>query len=74
MAKFTNIGVGWLKNDKSGNEYIFVKGGNDKEGYKLLLQNSTGETIEVDKFNVTFNQSKKSDKSPDVSLVFITDN
>ena len=73
MSKPLNIGAGWLKNTAKGDQFISCVAGDKQKGLKLLLQNASGETMEVSNFNVFFSANKKSPKAPDVTLTLFVE-
>lgn len=75
MSKFTEIAVGWLKQSKNKGEYVsaILAKGNPKNGKpgvaKITVEMDNGETHEIKGFAMFFNESKKSEKAPDVQFV-----
>jgi hypothetical protein len=79
MSKFTEIAVGWLKQSQNKGEYVsaVLAKGNPSKGKpgvsKLVVHLDNGETMDITGFAMFFNESKKSDKAPDVQFIVSKD-
>lgn len=79
MSKFNEFAVGWLKQSKNKGEYVsaILAKGNPKNGKpgvaKITVEMDNGEVSEIKGFAMFFNETKKSDKAPDVQFVFSTE-
>ena len=73
MSKqYFNMGVGWKKTLKNGDEYYSCKANteaNDKGNVRLQAVNQHGETVDIENFVIFYNKKEK-DTHPDVRLVF----
>jgi hypothetical protein len=58
---------GWIKAGKEGGEFVSASL-NPRKNIKMFLQLEDGSQIEVQHFNMFFNNEKQTDKSPDVSF------
>lgn len=72
------IGVGWLKKNDKGEEFISATTPKsnptyNKQGVTLVAKLDNGEEVEVTNFNMFFNENKKSEKAPDVRFVVFRD-
>lgn len=80
MAKFTEFGVGWLKQSDKKGEFVsavLAKGNpaRNKPGVKkLTIEMDDGTVSEVTNFQMYFNENKQSEKAPDVQFIFVTEN
>lgn len=79
MSKYVEFSVGWLRQSKNKGEYVsaILAKGNPKNGKpgvaKITVELDNGEVIDMKGFAMFFNESKKSDKGPDVQFVISQD-
>lgn len=79
VGKFNEFAVGWLKKSEKKGEYVsaILAKGNPKNGKpgvsKITVEMDNGEVAEIKGFAMFFNETKKSDKAPDVQFVFSTE-
>ena len=79
MSKYNEFAVGWLKQSQNKGEYVsaIMAKGNPKTGKagvaKITVTMDNGEVNEITGFAMFFNESKKSEKAPDVQFVFSTE-
>ena len=81
MGKAVEFASGWLnkKKDNPNVEYISAlatkaSSMSTKPGIKSIkIELDNGEVIETTKFQVHFNENKKSEKAPDVRFVVFSD-
>ena len=71
--KFVNFAVGWLKTNKAGKQIISGAANGERQKVKLLVQLKNNTTIPVNNFFVSFNETKPSEKAPDVQFTFINE-
>lgn len=69
--KFVNFAVGWLKTNKAGKQIISGAANGERQKVKLLVQLEDGTQVAVNNFFVSFNETKPSEKAPDVQFTFI---
>lgn len=72
-SKFVNFAVGWLKQNKDGKQIISAAANGERQKVKLLVQLEDGTQVPVNNFFVKFNETKPSEKAPDVQFTFINE-
>lgn len=74
MSKqYFNFGVGWVRKDQKGQEYISCKANdkaNDKGNVKLQAVAEDGSVVNIDSFVAFYNTAKDKDTHPDVRFTF----
>lgn len=70
-SKYVNFAVGWLKQNKAGKQIISGAANGDRQKVKLLVQLEDGTQVAVNNFFVSFNETKPSEKAPDVQFTFV---
>jgi uncharacterized protein (DUF736 family) len=63
------VGAAWIKNSKSGSEYISVSTAGKNQKTKLFLELENGDFIQVKSMMAFFTKQKKNPNSPDLQLV-----
>lgn len=67
-SKYVNFAVGWLKQTKAGKQIISGAASGERQKVKLLVQLEDGTQVQVNNFFVSFNETKPSEKAPDVQF------
>ncbi len=70
-SKYVNFAVGWLKQNKAGKQIISGAANGERQKVKLLVQLEDGTQVAVNNFFVSFNETKPSEKAPDVQFTFV---
>ncbi len=71
--KYVNFAVGWLKTNKAGKQIISGAANGERQKVKLLVQLEDGTQVAVNNFFVSFNETKPSEKAPDVQFTFVNE-
>ena len=63
------VGAAWIKNSKTGSEYISISTGGKNQKTKLFVELENGVFIQVKSMMGFFTKQKKTPNSPDLQLV-----
>ena len=66
------VGVGWLKTNKSGQEFVSGTLADKKGKTKVFVELESGEVLPVGNFFAFFNQEKQKDSHPDIRFCIST--
>lgn len=69
--KYVNFAVGWLKQNKAGKQIISGAANGERQKVKLIVELEDGTQVPVNNFFVSFNETKPSEKAPDVQFTFV---
>jgi hypothetical protein len=67
------VGVGWLKQSKSGSEFVSGSLADKKGKTKVFVETEDGTVIPVGSFFMFFNENKQKETHPDVRFCISTD-
>lgn len=72
-SSLLQIGVGWLKTNKAGQEFVSGTMADKKGKIKVFVETEDGSVLPVGNVFMFFNQDKQKDNHPDVRFVISTD-